>query len=85
MLFIAWAVTFEQDRYLDKVRKFDFKDREDDRILILETEITMLFNKIQQLQSKFNSGKSGYKKQNLARKINNFCKELERLQKKRIL
>lgn len=85
VLFIAWAMTFEQNRYLDKVRKFDFKDREDDRIFVLEAEIKELFNKISQLQTKFNSEKSGQKKLELARKINNFCNELEQLQKKRVL
>lgn len=93
VLFIAWAITFEQDRYNDKVmdkylyriRKFDFKDRKDDRILNLELEITELFYNISRLQRQINSEKSEHKKLELARKINNFCNELEQLQKKRIL
>ena len=85
VLFIAWAITFEYNRYLDKVRKFDFKDREDDRILNLELEITELFYNISRLQRQINSEKSEHKKLELARKINNFCNELEQLQKKRIL
>lgn len=91
VLFIAWAITFGQDRYndkvmdkyLDRIRKFDFKDREDDRIFVLEYEIKELFNKISQLQAKFNSEKSEHKRLELARKINNFYSELEHLQKRR--
>jgi len=85
VIFIVWATVFEQDRYLDKVRKFDFKDREDDRIFVLEAEITRVFNIISQLQTKITAEKSMYKRIELARKINKFGDELVNLQKKRIL